>query len=99
MQDDYQLPTIKRPTFDLAHFEKPTTRARNSQEALIEEIVTHCACKSEKDARTLAKRIAIWSKSIKADETDLHALLQKRHDRSIRNYGGFVNWTCKIRKG
>ena len=93
--EEYTLPTIKTINFN---FDRATTKARNQTEDLIEQIVSHCRCRSDKDERTLAKRIAIWAKTTKATTTDLHALLQKRRDPNIRNYGGFVNWSVKIRK-
>ncbi|WP_047994227.1 hypothetical protein [Puniceibacterium sp. IMCC21224] len=71
-------------------------KARNGKEALIEDIVSHCCCRTDKEKRELAKRIAIWANTTKTDETDLHALLQKHRDPNIRNYGGFVNWAIKI---
>lgn len=97
MHDEHQTPQIKRPSFDLERFQRAATRARNAQEALIEEIVSHCQCRNEKEARVTARRIAIAAKTLKWDETDLHALLQKHRDPNIRNYGAFVNWTIKIK--
>ena len=95
MQDEHTTPTIKRISRTLP--ERPVSRARNADEALIEEIVGHCRCRSEKDARTLAKRIAIAAKTFKWDTADLHGLLQKRNDPSVRNYGGLVNHLVKVR--
>ena len=92
---EYQLPTIKRISFN---FPQPTSKARNQREDLIEQIADRCRCRSEKERQTLTKRIAIWANSIKADTTDLHALLRKADDPSIRNYGGFVNYSIKIKR-
>lgn len=93
--EDYHLPIIKRAAFQ---FPQPTvTPARNQKEDLIEQIVSHCRCRSETDARNLAKRIAIWANTTKADTTDLHALLNKHRDPTVRNYGGLVNYLIKIK--
>lgn len=98
MNEEHHIPTIKRPTFDLSRFEQPTSRARNGKEALIEEIVEKCRCRNAKEERALARRIAVWVNTTKADETDLHALLQKHRDPHVRNYGALVNHLIKIRK-
>jgi len=100
MNDDYTLPTIKHPTFDLSRFnppKKPLLMVRNQREDLIEQIVAQCEG-TEKQKRTLARLIGIWANTIHADAMDLHALLRKRQDPTIRSYTAFVRWTCKVRK-
>lgn len=95
MTDDYGTPTIKRLSFNIP--EKPPSRARNQREDLIEQIVAR-AGGTETQKRNLAKRIALWANTTKATTTDLHALLRKADDRTIRNYGGFINWSITIKK-
>lgn len=97
-QEEHIVPKTKSIGSLFANIERPTSSARNAKEALIEDIVAKCHCRSEKEAQTLKKRIAIWLNTTKADETDLHALLQKHRDPSVRNYGGLVNYLIKIRR-
>lgn len=92
--EEHYIPNIKRARFD---FQLPTSKARNQKEDLIEQIVSHCRCRSEKEKTSLAKRIAIWANTTKATTTDLHALLQKHRDPKVRNYGGLVNFFIKIK--
>lgn len=88
---------MKQITFE--HLTKPDTnkpRAANNFELLINDIAeqTHPP-ERRKDVR---KRLAIAARTARWTEMDLHALLKKRNDPSIRNYSAFVNWSCKIRK-
>lgn len=68
---------------------------RSNKEDLIVEIVK---CTNEKNKKALAKLIGIWVNKYKISETDLHALLQKRHDPKIRNFTAFVKWSIKDKK-
>ena len=93
------LPVIKRPAFDLSRFSTPSKlpQVRNQREDLIEQIVAQCEG-TEKQKRTLARIIAIAANTAKWGTEELHALLKKRQDPTIRNYTAFVRWTCKVRK-
>lgn len=91
-------PTGERDPLVQQVADRKINRARNAREALIEDIVEKCRCRSDKERAALARRIAIWANTTGADETDLHALLKKAQDPTLRNYGKFVNWTIKIRK-
>lgn len=77
-------------------FTKNNLAVRTNYEALIAEIVSHTQPPSGR--RQLAKRLAVAYHTAKWSVTDLHALLQKRLDPSIRNFSAFVNWTCKVTK-
>jgi hypothetical protein len=100
MNDEYIVPIIKRPTFDMSRFEKPAAsplQVRTQEEDLIAQIVAHTQG-TEAEKRGLAKRLAITAKIAKWGTAELHALLKKRQDPTIRNYSGFVRWSCKITK-
>lgn len=67
---------------------------RNNTEALIADIVN---ATSEKNKKKLAKAIALAYKTLGWTDSDLHALLKKRQDPSLRNYTAFVWWSSKIK--
>jgi len=48
------------------------------------------------DKKSLAKRLALAYRTLKWSDMDLHALLKKRSDPTIRNYSAFVQWSTKI---
>lgn len=70
---------------------------RNQQEDLIEQIVAQCTLKPGED-RKLARVLAIAANTGKWTTMDLHALLKKRMDPTIRNYTAFVWYSSKIKK-
>lgn len=70
---------------------------RNQQEDLIEQIVAQCTLKPGED-RKLARVLAIAANTGGWSTTDLHALLKKRLDPTIRNYTAFVWWSAKVKK-
>ena len=69
-------------------------QVRNQTEDLIAQIVN---ATSEKDKHKLAKEIKIAYHTLGWTDTDLHALLAKRKDPSIRNYTAFVKWSRQIK--
>lgn len=72
--------------------QRPTPLAiRTTKEDIIAQIVERTSA----DRKLLAKRIALWVNRYKLTETDLHALLKKADDPSIRNYSAFVQWAIK----
>lgn len=71
---------------------------RNQREDLIEQIVAQCHFRRKGDDRKLARQLAIAANLARWTTTDLHALLKKRTDPTIRNYTAFVWWSAKIRK-
>ena len=71
---------------------KPEIEVRNNRESLIAQIVE---ATSEKNKPKLAKVLAIKSAQMKWSDTDLHALLGKKNDPSIRNYTAFVWWSLE----
>lgn len=72
--------------------ERPAPLAiRTTKEDLIAQIVERTTA----DKKLLAKRIALWVNRYKLDTSDLHALLKKADDPSIRNYTAFVHWSIK----
>lgn len=72
--------------------ERPATIAvRSNKESLIAQIVERTTA----DKKLLAKRIALWVNRYKLTEMDLHALLKKADDPSIRNFTAFVQWSIK----
>jgi len=79
--DVYRAFTIEKPQF------------RNNRDALIYDIAE---ATTEKDKKLLRKRLAIAANTLGWSEMDLHALMKKRYDPSIRNYTAFVKWSCKI---
>jgi hypothetical protein len=84
---------VKRIQF--AGIERPSTlQVRNNREQLIREIVD---ATSEPDKKKLAKLLAIRSRELQWSDTDLHGLLAKRNDPSIRNYTKFVWWSIKTK--
>ena len=76
--------------------ETPKVTPRNQKEDLIEQIVAQCNL-SPGASRQLAKRLAITANTAGWTETDLHVLLKKKQDPSIRSYTGFVKWSATIR--
>lgn len=89
---------MKTPTFDHLNLTKPTSGPRNQREDLIEQIVAQCRNKTPADDRKLARLLAITTNAAKWSTTDLHALLKKKNDPSIRNYTAFVWWSAKQHK-
>jgi arginine utilization protein RocB len=75
--------------------EKPedSLQVRNNTEQLIADIVN---ATSEKNKKKLAKAIALAYNTLGWSQTDLHALLKKRQDPTIRNYTAFCWWSVKI---
>lgn len=69
---------------------------RNQREDLIEQIVAQCTLRPGED-RKLAKLIAVTANLGHWTAMDLHALLRKKEDPSIRNYTAFVWWSAKVR--
>ncbi len=67
-------------------------QVRSNREQLIADIV---AATSDKDKKKLAALIAIKANQMQWTEQDLHALLKKRADPTIRNYTAFVRWSLK----
>lgn len=80
------------------HLEKPTSRARNQKEDLIEQIVAQCYFRKPGDDRKLARLLAVTANAGKWSTMDLHALLNKKQDPSIRNYTAFVWYSAKQTK-
>lgn len=70
---------------------------RNQKEDLIEQIVANCILKPGQD-RKLARALAVTANTAKWTAMDLHALLKKKSDPTIRNYTAFVWWSCKVTK-
>jgi hypothetical protein len=70
---------------------------RNAKEDLIAQIVERTDAKTETKKAELAKLIALAANALKWDTTDLHALLKKADDPTIRNYSALVRWTCKVK--
>lgn len=68
-------------------------QVRNNREFLIQQIVN---LTNETNKKALAARIAISANQLGWTDTDLHALLKKRQDPSIRNFSAFVKWSIKI---
>ena len=73
---------------------QPALKIRTNREALIADIVK---ATSEKDKKKLAARIALSANEQGWSEMDLHALLKKQTDPTIRNYTAFVWWSIKIK--
>jgi len=89
---------VKQISFE--HFkqpEKPSLFAapRDQRDDLIQQIVMQCHL-TDTEKKQLAKLLTITANTAKWTETDLHALLKKRQDPSIRNYTAFVRWSAKI---
>ena len=84
--------TINQTSF-FERFEKEQPlQIRNNREHLIEQIVNRT---DEKNKKNLAKLLAIASYRQRWQDIDLHALLKKADDPSIRNYTAFVKWSIK----
>lgn len=71
-----------------------TLQVRNNREQLIKEIVE---ASTEKDKKKFARFISIRARELKLTDTDLHYLLQKKNDQSIKNYTAFVRWSLKVK--
>ena len=69
---------------------------RTQREDLIEQIVAQCILRPGED-RQLARALAVTANTGKWTAMDLHALLRKKGDPTIRNYTAFVWWSCKVR--
>lgn len=85
---------IQQGFFSRFEIEQPL-KVRNNREHLIEQIVN---ATDEKNKKHLAKLIAIYANRYHWTDTELHALLKKREDPSIRNYTAFVKWSVKDKK-
>ncbi len=79
---------------EFKRIERPELQVRSSREQLIAEIVE---ATSEPNKKALAKLIALRANEMKWTETELHALLKKRHDPNIRNFTAFVKWSLKTK--
>lgn len=60
--------------------ERPAIAVRSAKEDIISQIVERTTA----DKKLLAKRIALWANRYRLTETDLHALLAKATDPTIR---------------
>lgn len=76
-------------------FRVESLQVRSNREQLIADIVF---ATTEKNKKKLARAIAVASNQMAWSESDLHALLQKRRDPTIRNYTAFVWWSIKTKK-
>ena len=85
---------MKRIEFNIPAKPDTSLQVRNNRESLIEQIVEQT---TETDKKKLAKLIAIRSKQMNWTEQDLHALLKKKNDPSIRSYTKFVWWSIKTK--
>lgn len=77
--------------------QKTVTQVRNQKEDMIEQIVQQCTG-TPTEKKNLAKLIALTANTAGWTAQDLHALLKKRSDPTIRNYTGFVRWSIKMKK-
>lgn len=89
---------MKTISFEHLEVKKPTERARNQREDLIEQIVAQCTFRQPGDDRKLARLLAIAANTGGWDTTDLHYLLKKKQDPTLRNYTAFVWSRAKITK-
>ena len=91
---------MKKPNFNHISLDQPIDRSkpqpRTQKEDLIEQIVAQCSFKKKGDDRELAKLLAIATNTLGWTEQDLHALMKKKQDPTIRNYTAFVWWSAKI---
>lgn len=76
--------------------QKTVTTVRNQREDIIEQIVQQTSL-TDPEKKNLAKLIALTANIAKWKTEDLHALLKKRNDPTIRNYTGFVKWSIKMK--
>jgi hypothetical protein len=83
---------VKHITFNRPVVE-PTLQVRSNREQLIADIVD---ATTETDKKKLARRIALSANTLKWSDSDLHALLKKKQDPTIRSYTKFVWWSIKI---
>lgn len=79
--EGYKSPSVKK------------SGARNSREALIEDIV---AATTERRKRLLARALAVAANTLKWSDQQLHVLYQKRLDPKVRNYTALVWWHVKV---
>jgi hypothetical protein len=70
---------------------------RNAKEDLISQIVERTDAKTETKKAELAKLLALAANTLGWSQTDLHALLKKADDPTIRNYSALVRWSCKVK--
>lgn len=84
---------MKRISFN--RVEVQPLQVRNNREQLIADIVE---ATTEKNKKELAKLISIRSREMKWSEMDLHALLKKKNDPTIRNFTAFVKWSIKTKQ-
>jgi hypothetical protein len=70
-------------------------QVRSNREQLIADIVN---ATTEKNKKSLAKLISIRANEMKWTEMDLHGLLKKRTDPTIRNFTAFVKWSIKTKQ-
>jgi len=68
--------------------------ARTEKEDLINQI----AAATNENTPALRKRLALAVNTLHWTVQDLHALLKKKEDPTIRNYTAFVKWNCQLKK-
>jgi hypothetical protein len=66
--------------------------ARTEKEDLINQI----AAATNENTPALRKRLALATNTLGWTETDLHALLKKKEDPTIRNYTAFVKFMARV---
>jgi hypothetical protein len=87
---------MKQISFQPIQRVQTVTTPRNQKEDLIEQIVQQCNL-TDQEKKTLAKRLALAMNTFHWTEQDLHALLKKKQDATIRNYTGFIKWSANIK--
>jgi hypothetical protein len=79
-------------------FEKkePDILVRSNREQLIADIVYATNIQEPGEKKKLAARIAMAANAMGWSDSDLHALLKKKQDPTIRSFTRFVWWSIKI---
>lgn len=96
--------------FNLARYQQPTSLANSAapikktgpdaktpEQDLINQIVAQMVVDQNR-AAWLRKMMAIQTNTFKWSTTDLHAVLQKKHDPTVRNYTAWVTWRFGLAK-
>lgn len=89
---------MKRPAFDPSRFAvSHKKRWETAKNDLIQQIVARTNLKTDEERRDLERRLAIAANALGWKLIDLHALLKRADDPTVRNYTGLVVWSCKVR--
>lgn len=91
-------PALIRKAAEEGAKDQADLQVRSNREQLIADIVSQCNVIGVEKRKELARRIALAANTLHWSDQDLHVLMKKKQDPTIRNYSAFLNWSIKIGK-